>query len=296
MQNKSILEAKFGRWCVNHISNDVLFLKLKGYYRLGYWMNLKHPKTFQEKQNWLKLHDHKELFHKMVDKYDAKFFVNSRLGEGYTIPTLGCWQSFEEIDFDSLPDQFIIKNTFDSGSYSICMDKSTFDIAHAREKMLSAWNKDYYIESREWPYKGLKHRIIAEPLIASPKDLKEFKFFCFNGEPKIFQTCYDRDNSRGGAELNFYDLKCNKLDISDNDYTRDSTYEFGDSPNLKTMIEFCRKLSSETCFLRVDFYETPDNKIYCGEMTFFEGGGFGKFSPDEWNQRMGEWIKLPIDK
>ena len=296
MQNKSDFKAKFGRWCVNHISNDVLFLKMKGYYRMGYWMNLKHPKTFQEKLNWLKLHDHKEIYHQMVDKFDAKKYIAERVGEQYVIPTLGCWDSFDEIDFESLPNQFIIKSTFDSGHYFICKDKSTLNIGDVRKKIMTGWDKDYYQESREWPYKGLKHRIIAEPLIASPKDLKEFKFFCFNGEPRIFQTCYDRDNSRGGAELNFYDLEGKKLDIADIDHTRETTYEFGSSPNLQRMIDICRKVSSETHFLRVDFYESPENTIYNGEMTFFEGGGFGKFTPDEWNYRLGEWIKLPIDK
>ncbi len=296
MDTKNDFKARFGRWCVKHINNDVLFMKMKGYYRMGYWMNLKHPKTFQEKLNWLKLHDHKEIYHQMVDKYDAKLFIDNRIGKGYTIPTIGCWNSFDEIDFNALPDQFIIKNTFDSGSYSICMDKSKFDWVSARKKLLQAWSMDYYKESREWPYKGLQRRIIIEPLIASPKDLKEFKFFCFNGEPRIFQTCYDRDNSRGGAELNFYNLAGEKLNISDLGHTRETTYEFGASPNLSKMIDLCHKLASETYVLRVDFYETPDNIIYCGEMTFFEGGGFGKFTPDEWNYRLGEWIKLPIDK
>ena len=135
---------------------------------------------------------------------------------------------------------------------------------------------------------------MAEPLIADSKSLFEYKFFCFNGEPKIYQTCIDRDKSKGGAELTFYDLNGEKLPIKDKNHSRKSTIDVPVPHNLELMLWVCRELSKDTFFLRVDFYEVNE-KIYCGELTFFESAGFCEFAPDEWNRILGDWIKLPTD-
>ena len=275
---------------------DKMYLKWKAEKQLGMKLDLDDPKLFQEKLHWLKMNDRKPIYHQMVDKYEAKEFIASKVGAEYAIPTIGLYNSFDEIDFNKLPDKFVLKGTFDSGSYYICKDKGTLDIEKAREQLLINWKHDYYIWSREWPYKGLKHRIIAEPLLADPNspELKEFKFFCFNGKPLIYQTCMDRNRSLGGAILHFFDIKGNLLDIQDGPHNRKSdTLVY--PVNLDKMLEICRILSAETYFLRVDFFEVGNN-LFVGEMTFYENGGWCWFLPEHWNEDLGSWIQLPIDK
>lgn len=271
---------------------DKLYLKWRYKKLLGKKLNLKHPTLFQEKLHWLKLHDRKPIYHQMVDKYDAKDYITKHLGSEYAIPTLGVYNNIDEIDFDKLPNQFILKCTFDSGSYYICKDKSELDIKEAKKRLMVNWKHDYYIWSREWPYKGLKHRIIAEPLVAEPKELREYKFFCFNGIPKLYQSCYDRDRSLGGVILNMYDITGKKIDIKEVGFGRDSDIEIPIPTNLQKMVEIAKIASKNTYFLRVDFYEVG-NRIYCGEFTFYENGGWCWFNPERWNKDMGDWIKLP---
>lgn len=281
----------------SYVVDDKKYIKWKYWLTFGEKCNLDNPKTFQEKLQWIKLNDRKEIYHQMVDKYDAKKFIAEKVGEEYVIPTLGVWDRFEDIDFDSLPNQFIIKNTYDSGTYFICKDKSQLDISEVRKRLMidnRSRKVDYYVFSREWPYKGLKHRIIAEPLIATPETLREYKFFCFNGEPKFYQTCYDRNNDLGGAILNFYDIKGCKIDLQDAWHARHSDVEIPIPTNLQKMVDLAKTFSSSTYFLRVDFFEL-DDKVYCGEFTFFENGGWCKFTPEKYNRILGDWIKLPID-
>lgn len=274
--------------------NDRLYIKIKFFWHFRKIPNLDNPKTFQEKLQWIKLNDRKEIYHQMVDKFEAKKFISEKVGEEYVIPTLGVWDSFDEIDFDKLPNQFILKCTFDSGSYYICKDKSNLDMKAIKSKLLINWGEDYSIWSKEWPYKGLKQRIIAEPLLEDPKNLKEYKFFCFNGIPKLYQSCIDRDSDLGGAILNFFDINGNILDINDAFHGRKSK-EIAPIPiNLLKMCQYSRILSENTYFLRVDFYEVG-HKCYLGEITFFENGGWCKFIPEKYNRLLGDWIKLPID-
>lgn len=274
---------------------DKAYLKMKFPLEMGYSLNLKSPKTFAEKLQWLKLNDRKPIYHKMVDKVEAKRLIDSIIGPGYTIPTIGVYGSFEEIDWDNLPQRFILKATHDSGSFYIVNDKNTIDIQECKKRLYVHWNDDYYRVNREWQYKGIKSRIIAEPLIADPKQLREYKFFCFNGEPKLFQTCSDRDYSQGGAFLHFYDMNCEKLDIHDKLHSRYSEAQISKPEHLDLMVSFSRLLSKDTCFMRVDFYEVADI-LYLGELTLHENAGFCSFSPDIWNRTMGDWIKLPINK
>ena len=277
--------------------SDSHYIKHRFENTLHYTPNLDYPKSFQEKLQWIKLHDRKSVYHTMVDKYDAKQFITDKLGDAsYCIPTLGVYNSFEEINFNSLPNQFVLKCTFDSGSYCLCMDKNKFDKKKAKERLYANWKYDYYYYSREWPYKGLKHRIIIEPLISEPQELKEFKFFCFNGEPKLFQAISERNNIEQGPILQHFDLNCNLLDLQDAHYRsrQNKDIERVLPKSLNKMVDISRQLSKDTYFLRVDFYETPQGKIYVGELTFFESGGFVDFVPEEWNHRLGDWIKLPL--
>lgn len=257
-------------------------------------LNLEHPITFQEKLQWIKLYDRKPIYHQMVDKIEAKEYVSNNFGIEYCIPTISEYNSFEEVEFDKLPNEFILKSTFDSHSYYLCRDKSKIDVKEAKRRLYSHWKHDYSIWSREWPYKGLKHRIIAEPLIGKQDDIFEYKFFCFNGEPKLYQTCYDR-SFETSALLNFYDIKGNLLELNDKGHNRVSDVKLPYPQNMEKMLEIAREASKETYFLRVDFYEIK-GKLYCGEFTFFENGGYCEFTPEKYNQLLGDWIKLPSDK
>ena len=267
------------------ISDDRKYIQWKYWLTFGEKCDLDNPKTFQEKLQWIKLNDRKPIYHQMVDKYDAKRFIAERVGEEYVIPTLGVWDRFEDVDFDSLPNQFIIKNTHDSGTYFICKDKSKLDIKEVRKRLLiDSRKEDYYVFSREWPYKGLKHRIIAEPLLNDKKNdyLTDYKFFTFNGEPMFFYITSNR--GREGGKL----LDLNQYGYYNNDITPELPR------NLSEMINLSRILSKSTYHLRVDFYEV-DDRVYCGELTFFDGGGLHPFTPEKYNRILGDWIKLPID-
>lgn len=277
------------------IKNDRIYLSIIYRLYMGRKCNFDKPITFQEKLQWIKLHDRKDIYHQMVDKYDAKQFIKERVGEEYVVPTLGIWNKFEDIDFESLPDKFIMKNTYDSASYFICKDKSKLNISEVRNRLkINSRKVDYYIYSREWPYKGLKRRIIAEPLLDDGKGdyLIDYKFFTFNGEPKFFYVTSNR-GKEGGLKEDFFDVKGNLLEINQKGYyNNELTPEL--PRKLNQMVEFCKILSKNTYHLRVDFYEVND-KIYCGELTFFDGGGLYPFTPEKYNRILGDWIKLPID-
>ena len=275
---------------------DKIYLKWKYKKHLGKKLNLDHPVLFQEKLHWLKLHDRKPIYHQMVDKFEAKKIITEYVGEEYVIPTLGIYNSFEEIDFDKLPNQFVLKCTFDSGSYYICRDKTKLNIDEVKEKLMVNWKKDYYIWSREWPYKGLKHRIIAEPLLVDDKFpyLRDFKFYCFNGEPKLFYITSDKGGDLPTRQ-DFFDISGNHLEIQDQHYTNNPIKSPDLPQNLSKMVEMCRILAKDTYHLRVDYYEI-NGHIYCGEFTFFEAGGFCNFTPEKYNRILGDWIKLPYEK
>jgi hypothetical protein len=277
-----------------HVLPDKMFIKCK--YRLLHKkrLRLKHPKLFTEKLQWIKLYDRKPIYHKMVDKIEMKKFVSDLIGPDYVIPTLGIWNHPEEIDLESLPKKFILKNTFDSGTYSICTDKENFDLAAAKQRLLKTWKYDYSIYSREWPYRGLEKRTFAEPLIDDGKGdyLTDYKIYTFNGEPKLMYITSNR-GSKDGLCIDFYDEKGQHVEISQRGYNNNPN-----TPQLpvhyQEMLGFARILSKDTYHLRVDFYEIGD-KIYVGELTFFDGGGFFKFNDEKYDELLGSWIHLPID-
>ncbi len=266
-------------------------------YRLvfnGRKCDLKEPKLFSEKLQWLKLYERKEIFHQMADKYDAKEYIASIVGKEYVIPTIGLWTRVEDIDLAQLPKQFVLKCTHDSGSYVICRDKDKLDWQAAQKKLRKFLKRDYYMdEHREWQYKGLVPRIIAEPYLAD--SLTDYKFFCFNGVPKIFQICRDRNNSLGGAIIDFFDIDGNYLEIRDTHDNRCRNSIAKLPTLLKEMVAFSKKLSKEASFMRVDFYEV-DGKLYLGELTLHENAGLCEFAPDKYNRILGDWITLPEHK
>lgn len=276
------------------LMSDKLYIRLKYRLFMERKCNLKHPVLFQEKLQWLKINDRREIYHTMVDKVDAKKFISERIGNEYVIPTIGIWNTIDEIDFNILPNEFILKNTYDSGSYFICTDKTYLDKGEVKKRLMISKGKDYYLYSREWPYKGLEHRIIAEPLLHDDRSpyLRDYKFFTFNGEPKFFYVTSNR-GAETGLKEDFFDIHGNLLDLNQKGY-----YNNPQTPtlpvNLEKMVIFAKILAKDTYHLRVDFYEIND-RLYVGEMTFFDGGGFCPFVPEKYNTIFGDWIKLPID-
>ena len=271
--------------------NDERYLKL--YYRglMGEKLNLKNPQTFNEKLQWLKLYDRKQIYTTMVDKYEVKKYVADLIGEEYIIPTLGVWDKFEDIEFDSLPEQFVLKTTHDSGGVIICKDKSKFDFAKAKEKIVKSLKTNYYYGTREWPYKHVKPRIIAEKYIEDSKlcDLMDYKFMCFNGVVKCSFVCSGR-NTEERLHVTFFDREWNLMNF---ERAYPMKKEGFPKPELyEEIIALAEKLSRDIPFVRVDFYQA-NRKIYFGELTFYPGGGFESFSPEIWDRTLGDWIKLP---
>ena len=258
--------------------------------RVGYSLNLDNPKTFNEKLQWLKLHDHNPLYTTMVDKYAVKKYVADKIGEQYIIPTLGVWEHFDEIDFDKLPNQFVLKCTHDSGSVVGVPDKSKMDKAVAKEKLENGLRYNYYYWSYEWTYKNVPPRIIAEKFMVdeSSGDLKDYKVFNFNGIPKAIQVDYDRFTNH---KRNIYDAEWKYIDMSI-EYPTDANRQIAKPKNLETMLELAGKLSEGIPHARTDFYIIND-EIYFGEITFYHGAGLEHFMPEKYDDVFGEWIKLP---
>lgn len=274
---------------------DKPYLKLRFRASMGKKLNLKNPQTFNEKLQWLKLNDRKPEYTMMVDKYESKKYVANIIGEEYIIPTLGVWDKFDDIDFDKLPDKFVLKCTHDSGGLVICKDKSNFDKRAAKLKIEKSLNHDYFKWGREWPYKNVRPRIIAEQYMedSALHELRDYKFFCFGGEPKLTLVCTDRFSKRGLKE-DFYDLTWERMAMKRPNH---------DNADIKTprpkyynlMRDLSKKLSDNIPFLRCDFYEI-DNKVYFGELTFFPATGMEGFYPDEWDKTLGGWIDLGLVK
>lgn len=268
---------------------DKAYLQLKYFYIFKKTLNLRNPKTFNEKIQWLKLYNRNELYCIMVDKFRVKEYISDKLGADYIAKTYGIYDSFEEIDFDSLPDSFVIKTTHDSGGIVICKNKQSLDLGKAREKISNSLKTDFFILGREWPYKHVKHRIIVEEYLTdeSGVELKDYKLFCFNGKVKFIQLDYDRftDHHR-----NMYDAKWNRLPLTYT-YPPDETKEFDRPKRLDEMISCAEIISNDIPFVRCDFYCLPEKVIF-GEMTFFPESGFGKFSPKEYDYEFGQMIVL----
>lgn len=258
---------------------------------MGYPLDLDNPKTFNEKIQWLKLYDRRPEYTTMVDKYEVKKYVGSLIGEDYIIPTLGVWDRVEDIDFDSLPNQFVLKCTHDSGGISICRDKKTFDIEKAKERLDKFMKRDFYMLWREWPYKNVKHRIIAEKYMEdSSGELRDYKIFTFNGVAKALFIATDRTNTTSETKFDFYDMDFKHLDFTNGHPNANIKIEKPET--FEKMKSLAEKLSDNIPQLRVDFYEV-NGKAYFGELTFYHWSGLVPFNPPEWDRTFGDWIKLP---
>lgn len=272
--------------------SDRLYLKLMFRLQMGYWMDFDNPQTFNEKLQWLKLYNRRPEYTQMVDKYAVKEYVASIIGEQYIIPTLGVWDRVEDIDFDSLPNQFVLKCTHDSGGIVICTDKSQLDIAAAKAKLRAGLKRDYYPLSREWPYKGVPHRIIAEQYMVdeSGYELKDYKFFCFSGQPKALFIASDRSHPTEETKFDFFDMEFNHLPFTNGH--PNSTKPVLKPKGFDTMCTLAAKLSESMPHARIDFYDI-NGYIYFGEITFFHWGGIVPFYPMEWDYTFGSWLTLP---
>lgn len=273
--------------------SDEAFLKKRFRLYMESELNLNNPSTYSEKLQWLKLNDRNPEYTQMVDKYLAKQWVAQRIGEEYIIPTLGVWNSFDEIDFDSLPNQFVLKCTHDSGSLVICLDKNKFDKKRAKKKLERYLNHNYYYESREWPYKNVVPRIIAEEykVDSSSRELRDYKFFTFNGTAKLLMIASDRQAENVETKFDFFDMNFDHLDFRNGHPNSEGTLP-AKPLNFENMRRLSEEVSKGIPSLRVDFYEV-DGKIFFGEMTFFHWGGMKPFDPEEWDQKLGDWIQLP---
>ena len=269
---------------------DRLYIQIYYFAHFKKFCDLKDPKTYNEKLNWLKLHDHNPLYNTLVDKYEVKEYVAKRIGDQFIIPTLGVWNSFDEIDFDKLPEQFVLKCTHDSEGLVIVRDKSKLDKATAKQKIEAALKQNFYFIGREWPYKDIKPRVIAEQYMEDHVDgeLRDYKFFCFDGEPKAMFVASDRVSDH--VKFDYFDLDFQHLDIKQK-YPH--ALVFPRKPDtFNQMIEFSKVLSKGFPHVRVDFYEV-DGHLYFGELTFYHFSGFMPFEPDQWDRIFGDWIKLP---
>lgn len=270
---------------------DDLFLKLVFRNRVGYPLNLKNPQTFNEKLQWLKLNDIHEEYTMMVDKVAAKQYVAGIIGDEYIIPTLGVWNDVEDVEWEKLPNRFVIKSANDSGGVVVCKDKASLDIEAAKEKLKRCGGRTYSNLYKEYPYRNVPKRIIAEEYKEdeSGVELKDYKIFCFDGKPYMVFVASDRQIQQ--TKFDFYDLEWNHLPI---------IQEFPNNPkgikkpkNLEKMLEIAGKLSKGIPHVRVDLYNC-DGNIYFGELTFFHNSGIFPWYPKEWDYKLGEQLVLPV--
>lgn len=268
---------------------DRLYILWRYYNRFGYVMDLNNPKTYNEKLQWLKLCDRDPMHTKMVDKYEVKQIVADKIGKEYVIPLYGVWDKFDDIDFDTLPEQFVLKCTHDSGGIYICKDKSKMNIGEVRNIIDKSYKVNYSYYGREWAYKDIKPRIIAEKYLEENNELTDYKFFCFDGEPKILYIATERMNSDDGVKFDFFDMDFNNLHIKNNH--PNSTKEIPKPKSFDKMVELSKILAKDIPHVRVDFYEVDGRPLF-GEYTFYSNCGLDPFDPPEWDRTIGEWLDL----
>ena len=276
--------------CFGKYIPDKIYLKLLYEARMGKKLNLKNPITFDEKLQWLKLYGRKDEYTVWADKYEVRNYVAEKLGEQYLIPLLGVWNSADELKLDDLPEQFVLKCTHDSASVCICTNKKNFDWNAAMDKLQKSLNQNYYWHSREWPYKNITPRIIAEAYMTdeSGTELKDYKIYTFGGEPYLIQVDFDRFHNH---RRNLYTTEWEYIDETI-EYSKDPNVKIAKPEHLEEMLECSRKLAVGTISLRTDFYSI-NGKIYFGEITFYQEAGFAHFEHEEFAKKLGDQIKLP---
>ena len=274
---------------------DKMHLRLMYRAHTGKKLDLKHPKTYNEKLQWIKLNDRRPLYTQIVDKYAVREYVQEKIGDEYLVPLLGKWDNPEDINFDRLPEQFVLKCNHDSGSVIICDSKADFDEVKAKKKLAQCLKRGTYIYGREWPYKNVKPCIIAEQYLVDEEtaELRDYKFFVFDGVVKAMFIATDRQSQERPTAFDFFDVEYNHIDMR---HGHPNAPYLPEKPlNFDKMKELAMKLSQDIPEVRVDFYEV-NGKIYFGEMTLFHHGGFTPFDPDDYDALWGEWITLPNGK
>lgn len=277
---------------------EALYLKARFRLEMGYSLNLKHPQTFSEKIQWLKLYNRRPEYTTMVDKYAVKAYVAAKIGQEYVIPTLGVWNTPEEIEWDKLPRQFVLKTTHGGGSGGVVIikDKESIDKGAVIRKLSSSLKQDIAYYSCEWPYQNVPRKIIAEEYIEPEEgvaDLPDYKWFCFDGEPRYCQVIQDRHSHE---TIDFFDTEWNHQEfIGLNPAVSHAVSPPNRPKNLETQINIARKLSKGMPFSRIDLYEV-NGKEYFGEITLYPASGFGVFSPDKYNDTLGRMLTLPSEK
>lgn len=277
-----------------HLLPDRFYLQHLFPLVMGYPLDLENPCTFNEKLQWLKLYNRRPEYTQMVDKYEVKKFVSDLIGEEYVIPILSVYDSVDDIDFDRLPDQFVLKCTHNSGGVVICKDKKAFDKDIAIKKLKNALKRNFFWRDREWPYKNVKPRIIAEKYMEDKEDaeLRDYKFYCFNGKPMRLLLATGRQDIIKGLCFDYFDMNFNHLGLTNHWHPNASPVPH--RPNhFEEMKLLAAKLSYNIPHVRVDFYEAND-KVYFGEMTFFDMGGHLAIHPDEWDLEWGGFLDLPV--
>lgn len=274
--------------------SDEKFLKRLYKIEMSKELDLKNPETYNEKLQWLKLNDRNPNYSNLVDKNKVKEIVGQVIGEQYIIPTLGIWKKFDDINFDTLPNQFVLKCTHDSGGIVVCKDKKKLNYKKARNILQASLKRNFYYFSREWPYKDVEPMIIAEAYLEddNTEELRDYKFFCFDGKVKLLFIASERQNPDTETKFDFFDRDFNHLEMTNGHPTAS---KIPSKPKkFEEMIKLAEQLSINIPHVRVDFYEVNGN-VYFGEMTFYHWSGMVPFEPEEWDYKFGKWLKLPIE-
>ena len=278
--------------------NDELYLKMTYYCYFRKKLNLKNPQTFNEKLQWLKLHEKHEEFTDMSDKATAKYIAETYFGKSFIVPTYGVWEHFEDINFEELPNQFVLKCTHNSGGTVICRDKTSFDKEKAKRILNHCLSKNPYWGTREYPYKNIKPQIIAEEFLddgrTQKSGLTDYKFFCFNGKVKFLYVSQGlEDHSTAG--ISFFDLNGNRLPFKRGDFRPIDT--FTPPTKFNEMVEIVKTVSKKLNlpFIRIDLYEVYGH-LYFSEFTFFPCSGMLPFEPEEWDEKLGKMLILPKER
>ena len=287
------IKKLFGKNTISGFYRSLGFLSDENYIRLiyrlrmGKKLNLEHPKTFTEKLQWLKLNDHNPMYTTIADKLAMRDYVEKKIGPGHTVPVLGTWKTFSDIDFDKLPTRFVLKTTHDSGSFVICNDKATFNKAKAKIVLTRSLKRNYYKTTREWQYKNIEPLIIAEEYLDDGKNnLTDYKFFCFNGKP-VFMYCEEEASEHLTQAI--ADMQYNLMPFSMED---DKAEDLPSKPKcFSSMEKIAQELSEGFPFIRVDMYCIND-KVYVGELTLYHYGGYTPFRPKEWDLKLGEMLDI----
>lgn len=281
--------AYFARSRVSHIFPDKMYLKLQYCANVGKKLNLKNPKTFNEKLQWLKIYNRDPLFTDMVDKYAVRELVAQKIGEEYLVPLIGVWDRADDIEFDTLPDQFVLKCNHDSGSVVICKNKKMLDREMVVEKLNKKLSRDMFFWSREWPYKNIKRKVICEQYMQDQSFdvLNVFKIMNFNNGEQIIQVI--QNDKTEEESIDYFDKNWTRLDMRQN--FPNSQVPLKKPKNLDTMLELGKKLSEGFPFLRTDFYEIND-QVFFSEFTFFSDAGMCKFVPEQWDKELGSRMDI----